>query len=77
MKMLLSSLLLLMASGAQASVQSAKADDPSMIRPVSTMERQHQADLAVQHACKPIFLFMRFPDGRIVLVGALKPKTGC
>jgi hypothetical protein len=77
MKMLLTSLLLLTAAGAQASVQLPRADDLSSIRPVSLMEKQHVADPATQQSCKPILLFMRFPDGRVVLFGALKPKNGC
>lgn len=76
MKMLLLSLLLLTATNAQATIQSVTAVDPSMIRPVSMAEKQHETDLALKRACKPVFLFMRFPDGHIMLMGAFKPN-GC
>jgi hypothetical protein len=77
MKTLLSILLLLTATGAEASVKTVKTDDASMIRPVSMTAMQPETGPALKRSCKPVFLFMRFPDGRIMLIGALKPTDGC
>jgi hypothetical protein len=77
MSKVLSILLLLLASGAEASVQSFKADDTATLRPVSIMEKHPAADIDLKRTCKPVLLFMRFPDGRVMLVGIVQSKAAC
>jgi len=78
MRKVLSILLLLSASTtAEASVQSFKTDDTATLRPVSIMEKHPAANPDLQRTCKPVLLFMRFPDGRVMLVGIVQPKAAC
>jgi len=72
-KVLLISLLLVVATNSEASVRSFKTDDTPTLRPISLMQ-QRQA-MPSRPACKPILLLLRFPDGRFMLVGAVLPKT--
>jgi hypothetical protein len=75
MRKLLSILLMLSAPTAQASVQSFKPDDRATLHPVSIVTAQREEGL--KPSCKPVALFLRFPDGRIMLVGIVRPRAAC
>jgi hypothetical protein len=77
MRKLLSILLLLSATSAQASIQSFKTDETATLRPVSLMGKQPEADSTLLRTCKPVLLFLRFPDGRVMLVGIVQSKAAC
>jgi hypothetical protein len=77
MTRILSILLLLTASSAQASIQSFKADDPAMLHPVSMTKSQPDAGMNLKRGCRPVLLFLRLPDGRAMLIGVFQPKEAC
>ena len=78
MTKVLAILLLLSASSAAASVQSFKSDDGATIHPVRMSEDQPNADINLRRSCgRPVLLFMRIPDGRIMLLGVFQPKSAC
>ena len=77
MTKVLSILLLLSASSAAASVQPFKPDDSAIIHPVRTMEKQ-PVDVDLKRYCgRPVLILMRMPDGRVILIGVLVPKSAC
>lgn len=79
MRKVLTILALLAASNAYASTQPYKADNPASLHPVRMTEEQPEADFNLKRSCqvKPVLLLLRAPDGRIMLLGILKPKQMC
>jgi hypothetical protein len=70
-------LMLLWASSAEAALRSVRAENTAL-RPVSMTEQSRASEpcLLNPQAAKPLLLFPRMPDGRIVLLGIVRNR-GC
>ena len=80
MRTMLSILLLLSASQAQASISNDQGeDDVAMLHPVSVVEDTPIIARDSDDSCsdEPVILYLRLPDGHVKILGVAKPDAGC